>query len=331
MIMTISIIIPIYNTSKYLRECLDSLTPQLVDDIEILLIDDCSTDNSVEIAKEYVEKDNRIRLFVQPQNAGVSSARNRGILGSRGDFICFIDSDDFVEKNYVQRLLELTKTNYDLISFGMKGYCHNGDEHYSIKESSMNCSVSADNPTESDYRNLFIKSFFAAPWNKLYKKSFLNGLLFNENCVSFEDFLFNLEYCKYVKNFIIIDDALYYYRQDLSRTSASKRKWGKTFDLSNLAGQKIQEFINERKDYNFEYLKHFTYTCFIDELTFVYFYKKAEFNSKIKELSKNKYFLSSLKSFKPSGKTLMILRLSFFFHCRLLQKKVLTKIISKHH
>lgn len=110
----ISIIIPIYNTEKYLPRCLDSVVHQTYNNLEIILIDDGSTDNSYQIAKDYSAKDSRIKLIHQ-KNQGLSGARNTGIGKSTGKYISFIDSDDEVKSNFIEKLLfALQKTNSDI-------------------------------------------------------------------------------------------------------------------------------------------------------------------------------------------------------------------------
>ena len=110
----ISIIVPVYNVEKYLRECLDSIMSQTYQNFECLLINDGSPDHSADICREYVEKDSRFRYF-EKENGGVSSARNLGIEHSKGEYITFIDSDDWVESDYVETLYdELIKENADI-------------------------------------------------------------------------------------------------------------------------------------------------------------------------------------------------------------------------
>ena len=91
----VSVIIPVYNTEKYLKKCLDSVCNQTLSDIEIICIDDCSTDNSLNILKEYTLKDNRIKLIEFKENKGAAVARNTGIDEAKGEYIGFIDSDDY--------------------------------------------------------------------------------------------------------------------------------------------------------------------------------------------------------------------------------------------
>ena len=110
----VSIIVPIYNVENYLRQCLDSIVAQTYQNFECLLINDDSPDNSADICREYVKKDSRFRYF-EKENGGVSSARNLGIERSKGKYITFIDSDDWVDSDYVETLYdELIKENADI-------------------------------------------------------------------------------------------------------------------------------------------------------------------------------------------------------------------------
>lgn len=116
MMLKVSIVIPVYNVEKYISTCLDSLINQTYSNLEIIVVNDGSTDNSGEILKKYVDMDKRI-VLINKKNGGLSSARNTGILASNGQFITFIDSDDWVSKNYVEEMmLEQRKYDADIVS-----------------------------------------------------------------------------------------------------------------------------------------------------------------------------------------------------------------------
>lgn len=100
----VSVIIPVYNTEKFLRKCLDSVCNQTLQDIEIICINDCSTDGSSEILREYAGKDNRIKLIELFENGGAAKARNIGIDIAHGEYIGFVDSDDFVDLDFYEKL-----------------------------------------------------------------------------------------------------------------------------------------------------------------------------------------------------------------------------------
>ena len=114
----ISIIVPVYNSEKYLKDCLDSCISQTLSDIEIICVDDCSTDNSLEILEEYKTKDSRVKVFYHETNKKQGTARNTGIKNAVGEYIWFIDSDDFIDKNACQLLYDtIKKHDVDLLSF----------------------------------------------------------------------------------------------------------------------------------------------------------------------------------------------------------------------
>ena len=123
----ISIIMPVYNAEKYLNRSIESIMNQTYNNIEIILVNDGSTDNSLEICTSYQEKDNRIKLINQA-NKGVSFARNKGIDEATGDYIMFIDSDDYVEKNMIEDMVsKITEDDIDLVISGIKmDYIKNG-------------------------------------------------------------------------------------------------------------------------------------------------------------------------------------------------------------
>ncbi|WP_157159380.1 glycosyltransferase family 2 protein [Brachyspira pilosicoli] len=113
----VSIVVPVYNVENYLRECLESIINQTLKEIEIICIDDCSTDNSYSILEEYSKKDDRILLIKNPKNMGVSYSRNIGIKESKGEYIGFIDSDDYISKDYYENLYNTAKKyNSDVVN-----------------------------------------------------------------------------------------------------------------------------------------------------------------------------------------------------------------------
>ena len=106
----VSVIIPVFNVEKYLNQCLDSVCAQTLKDIEIICINDGSTDNSYNLLCEYAKLDSRI-IIINQSNKGVSSARNAGVKLARGEFLCFIDSDDYVDSDYLEKLYQSAVTN----------------------------------------------------------------------------------------------------------------------------------------------------------------------------------------------------------------------------
>ncbi len=122
MIPKVSIIIPVYNVEKYLKECLNSVVNQTLKEIEIICVDDGSTDNSLSILEEYAKKDNRINLLKQ-ENSGAGAARNKGLDSARGEYIYFLDSDDFLELNAIEILYnQIAKNQADICFFKFYKY-----------------------------------------------------------------------------------------------------------------------------------------------------------------------------------------------------------------
>lgn len=198
---TVSIIVPVYNVEKYLHCCVDSILAQTFKDIEVLLVDDGSTDGSGAICDDYALKDSRVRAF-HKENGGVSSARNTGLEEAIGKWIMFVDSDDKVSPMICERLLlhavegcmplclcyEWKNNEVNLISVGLdKG-------NYPIERFNDMCAY--------------------GPCARFYEKELVDrvDLRFSERFTYAEDAIFNYEYYELIDRFIIIDEPLYYYR-----------------------------------------------------------------------------------------------------------------------
>ncbi len=206
----VSIIIPVYNVEKYLTKCLDSVINQTYSNLEIILVDDGSTDRSGVICDEYAGLDQRIKV-IHNKNSGVSSARNAGIRICKGDFVAFIDSDDYVDKKYIFSLLEpLMKDNYDFV------FCGYLDLYVKSKKKSYH---RLSDKELSVLTGIFFKDYHIFnqlmwyPWLKLYKRDIIlnNKLWFPEDLTDAEDHFFNFSYFEKVKNYKYINQALYIY------------------------------------------------------------------------------------------------------------------------
>jgi len=172
--MKVSVIIPFYNSENYLGRCIDSAVRQTYEDIEIILINDGSVDGSAEIARSYADNDSRIRLISQ-ENSGVSAARNKGLDASAGDLITFIDSDDHVEDDYVEYLMELLEMNGSDIAC-----CGHGDTARDDPPRLI------EGPEECLKEYLTTNEIFASVWGKIYRREIFDGIRFPEG-KRFED------------------------------------------------------------------------------------------------------------------------------------------------
>lgn len=208
----ISIIIPIYNSEKYLKECLTSIQQQSYKDFEAILINDGSSDGSVEICENFCKKDDRFRLLSQ-QNQGVSKARNKGISVSKGEYIMFVDSDDYLEFDAL-KIIDSNIKNNDLLCFGYSLLFKNKKTQVLLENSSNNFNDICKNILLDNYLGGYL-------WNKVFKRAILknNNISFRENVHFCEDLLFVNDYLKYCHNIYYFNLSLYNYRMRKSSVS----------------------------------------------------------------------------------------------------------------
>lgn len=211
----ISVIVPVYNVEKYLPRCIDSILAQTFTDFELLLIDDGSTDNSGEICDEYAKNDRRIRVF-HKENGGVSSARNTGLINAKGEWVCFVDSDDDICINYLEVYVSLLK--------------HKEADFYIV-----GCNIISNNRrTKRTFHDQYFSkesihkfvmyiryyNIFGVPWNKLFSMKIIKdqNISFDESLDSYEDEVFVLEYLVYTSSVMASSQCTYnyYVREQLS-------------------------------------------------------------------------------------------------------------------
>lgn len=207
-----SIIIPVYNVENYLSECLESVINQSLFDIEIICVNDGTKDRSREILTEYQKRDNRI-LIVDKTNGGLSSARNAGLNVATGEYVFFIDSDDYVTKNICEKLYcEILEYAPEIIVFGSDFF-----PKYTEKNSWLIHNLATGNTI---YRDCGVKALLeengAYPfvWRNCFKRQFLieNKLLFGEDVHFAEDLIFQFMAFPLAQQVVFISDKLYYYR-----------------------------------------------------------------------------------------------------------------------
>lgn len=288
----VSVIVPIYNVEKYLKNFLDSLINQSYENLEIILIDDGSTDNSLNICRGYSLKDRRITVLTQP-NFGVSSARNSGLNQSNGKYIIFLDPDDRVEKEMINKLyqtaiklnLDITMCNFWIFNENKK-YVHLLADKY--KEGSY---ISYETAVESILDGSGFQGFV---WNKFFKKDVIGDTRFEESIFYLEDALFNLSIIKKDISIGVCDETLYHYRQrDDSAVNL--------FDYKQLTYLKSLNLIEKKLPNKFKsiiLLNKLVFLINISSATFiknkeVYIFSKKKFkieikNIKISELKSNK-------------------------------------------
>lgn len=204
--MKISVIIPVYNCEKYLPDCLESVLAQSFTELEIIVIDDGSTDKSGKICDEYAKKDARIQVIHQA-NRGVSASRNTGIEHMTGDLVSFIDADDTLDPDMYEFLyLLMNRYGADIVHCG---YRHVVGEEIRLVHDTRK--VVVQNQEEALQCLIGAKLFVGSLWNKLYKAELVKNLTFDENLKINEDILFNFLLFSKAKKTVFADYAKYNY------------------------------------------------------------------------------------------------------------------------
>lgn len=275
----VSVIVPVYNVSKYIDKCLLSLLNQTLDDIEIIVVNDGSPDNSQEIIDEYVkEYKGKIKSYCK-ENGGLSDARNYGIEKATGEYIGFVDGDDFVDIRMFETMYKKAKKdNCDLVVCNLN-YVYD----YDVVPTSSNV------PDETKDIKEIMLDIYPTAWNKIYKRDFLNkhNLRFKKN-VWYEDVEFIYRVLPYVHKIGAVDDCFYQYVQ---RSGAIT----KTYD------QRLYNYIDNWNGIVEYYQKHNLYNKFREELEYCYvrylygtflkqamnFPKKEDFYEALDEATKN--------------------------------------------
>lgn len=256
----ISVIVPIYNVECYLSRCLDSLLSQSFSDIEIITVNDGSTDASVEILYEYAQKDSRI-VVIEKENGGVSSARNEGVRAANGEYIGFVDPDDWVDKDMYESLYNTAMdekadivmctyirefgSNSKVKEFNLpEKVCYQGEE---VKLKVMRRLIG---PLEEELVNPELLDAWGTVWSKLYRSDILkeNNLEFIDlNIIGTnEDSLFNVCAFYYAKTFVFLNKPYYHYWRINSTSVTSRHKsslvdqWFKLYSI-------IENFLNDKK------------------------------------------------------------------------------------
>ena len=238
----VSVILPVYNSEKSLKRCIESVISQTFSDFELIIINDGSTDNSREICENFKYRDKRITVFNQ-QNAGVSAARNKGLALAQGKYIMFCDSDDSVAENWIESMYEAITRNPDSLAV-----C---DVRQTNKDETV-CKLTAE-INHISYFELYKMGLSAYTPNKIYRKSIIdeNNISFDINCSFAEDVKFNCEYYEYCTDVVFINKILYFYNVSDDGLSLSYKtdsfelhKMPFKIRLKHIGNENITEYCN---------------------------------------------------------------------------------------
>lgn len=244
----ISIIVPIYNVEKYLEECLESIRNQTYTNIEVILVNDGSTDGSKEIGERFCEQDIRFKLVTQ-ENQGASVARNRGVKESNGDYIMFVDSDDVVKDNIVEVLLSYMKTDVDIVE------CKSTRCKEELFENNPVNIIFEGESTEAIIKSIEYKEVKYCPFTKLYRRELVEKVPFLEGVI-YEDVYTGINFLRNIRKMIVLDLNGYYYRvrpNSVMTTSFNK----KNLDIFPVGKKLIESF--DDNEYLLPYIGYFIF------------------------------------------------------------------------
>jgi glycosyltransferase involved in cell wall biosynthesis len=257
----VSIIVPIYNVETYLRQCLDSLINQTLKGIELICVNDGSTDNSLAIIQEYAQRDNRV-VILSKDNGGLSSARNAGMKIAKGKYIGFVDSDDWVDFNMFEKLYNKgILKDADMVMCAvncvneMTQEIENTDTYFQLS-----CFTEKFNDIVFNHRDTknFLFDISVTAWNKIYRRELIEkyNIIFPEGLI-FEDNPFFYETYFKAENVIIVRESLYYYRMN-RKNSIIKKTNKKFFDVVKIMDIIEETLINQClfEDYKNDFLKY---------------------------------------------------------------------------
>ncbi len=277
----ISIIVPVYNMERYLRRCLDSIVAQTMKDIEIICVDDGSTDSSGEIIDQYAAEDGRMKAL-HKVNQGYGAAMNAGLRLASGQYIGIVESDDRIAPEMYETLYKAA-VNHNLDFVKSDAYYWFEKLNYLKRVHDNNLNVWYNQVLGEDERNIYF-DFFMNIWTGIYKKDFLvqNDISFNESLgASYQDNGFWMQTCFYAGRAMWLNEAFYYYRQDNPEASVKSRS--KMMAMTR-EYEYLEEIIKARKQ---EYLLPYVYTLRLVRLKGTFFRiddkYKYEFSRQIRE------------------------------------------------
>ena len=232
----VSVIVPIYNVEEYLEECLESIRNQTYTNIEVILVNDGSTDGSKEICERFCLQDSRFKLINQ-ENQGQSVARNRGFKESRGQYIMFVDSDDVVKEDLVEVLFSYVKADVDIVE------CKLTQNKEELKKNKPIRVIFEGNSTEAIIKCIAIKEVKFCPVTKLYRRELVEKVPFLEGVI-YEDVYTGINLLKNIRKMIVVDLNGYYYRVRPNSTM-TKPFNEKDLDIFKVGNQLIDSFKDD--------------------------------------------------------------------------------------
>lgn len=290
----VSVVVPVYNVEKYINKCIDSIINQTYKNLEIFLIDDGSTDNSGRICDECAEKDERINV-IHKKNGGVSSARNFGIQEASGKWITFIDSDDWVEKNFCERLINEAKKNDADVAL----CAYNRVTDSKFEKINANSKIVACDRKEYLINTLNPQTGFGFCHMKLYKHNVIKDIRFDTDLKVGEDALFNEKISRNLSKAIYVGESLYNYR--INESSVVRRYDEKYVEKYLKAIKTTKEYIFKNHPNDEEIIQNYynfvAYHILLIAVNFCYNYENKDKNKRkiLKNICEKNDFKEAIK------------------------------------
>ena len=248
----ISIIVPIYNVARYLPECLDSILAQTEPNWEAILVDDGSTDDSGSICDAYVQNDPRFRVIHQ-ENSGAANAKNAGLDAAEGEYVAFIDSDDWVDPDWLEKMLSaLESSGADVAE------CDFTKEYRNCSEPGNTASYSAGVFPSQEYLGIYLSNWSCSLfWNKVFKRKLTQNIRFRKERRCIDDEFYTYKVLSNAKKIVRIEDSLHHYRQRASSAvSSSKNRLQITDDSLEILIERYNWISSRFPELRKIYLKH---------------------------------------------------------------------------
>jgi len=255
----VSIIVPVYNTGKYLRKCIESIINQTLKDIEIICVNDGSTDNSLEILEEYAARDKRISV-ISHENRGNGATRNVGLRQAKGEYIGFVDSDDFIDLTMFEKLYKKAKLyNCDVVMTGIYLYNTNTGEYWLFRDAKIYEAFSNEGSFTAAEHPVLMQ--YIGTWDRICRREFLNKhSIFMDEVRFYDDVLFTIKVSALAEKISIVHEPLYFYRKFSGNSIVDReaREDAHKFEfLENF--RKCKEFLTSKNLYGHfqrDFLKH---------------------------------------------------------------------------
>jgi glycosyltransferase involved in cell wall biosynthesis len=253
----VSVIVPVYNCEEYLGKCMDSILKQTYEDLQVVVIDDGSTDSSQEIAERFWKLDKRVRLIHQ-ENRGVSVARNRGLENSTGEYVLFVDADDYIDNMMVEFLVKAAE-EYDaqIASCGLfieeSSFDHPRKTFVSMAFDDVETTILSNEDVRRVFSEKLATTVFHSVFAKLYRRDYIKqtNAFFDPTMSLGEDYLFNLSLFRNIDKYVYIGTPLYHYNRGYSNSTLSGKYRADMFEIElklfNATTSQLNSWKTDRK------------------------------------------------------------------------------------